>query len=197
MKKALRKICVFCGSSTGANPEYSQAVRALGTVFIKNGLTLIYGGGSVGLMGELARSVLEGGGGVIGVIPERIHRMVEALQLTELHVVENMYERKARMYDLSDAFIVLPGGIGTIEEFFEVYTWYQLGIHLKPFGVLNVSGYFNKLLEFVDHMVGQGFLKPAHRDVLVVEENPQALIARLQEKELVYIAKLSDSTNPL
>jgi len=190
MNKQLQRICVFCGSSSGVNREYSRTVRALGGVFAENELTLIYGGGSVGLMGELARSVLERGGEVIGVIPRRIHEMVEALQLTELHVVENMHERKAKMYDLSDAFIVLPGGIGTIEEFFEVYTWYQLGIHLKPFGLLDICGYFGKLLEFLEHMVAEGFLKPAHRDVLVVEEHPETLIARLREHELAYIDKL-------
>jgi len=190
MKKPLRQVCVFCGSSSGTQPEYGQAVRNLGAVLVSNGLTLIYGGGSVGLMGELARSVLAGGGQVIGVIPKRIHEMVEALRLTELHVVENMHERKAMMYDLSDAFIVLPGGIGTVEEFFEVFTWYQLGIHLKPVGLLNVHGYFDRLLDFVDHMVAEGFLKPEHRDALVVEERPETLIVRLREKELLYIRKL-------
>jgi uncharacterized protein (TIGR00730 family) len=190
MKKPLRKVCVFCGSSSGTQPEYGQAVRNLGAVLVSNGLTLIYGGGSVGLMGELARSVLAVGGQAIGVIPKRIHEMVEALRLTELHVVENMHERKAMMYDLSDAFIVLPGGIGTVEEFFEVFTWYQLGIHLKPVGLLNVHGYFDRLLDFVDHMVAEGFLKPEHRDTLVVEERPETLIVRLREKELLYIRKL-------
>lgn len=190
MKKPLQRICVFCGSSSGVNPEYSQTVRALGTAFVENDLTLIYGGGSVGLMGELARSVLERGGEVIGIIPKRIHEMVEALQLTELHVVENMHGRKAMMYDLSDAFIVLPGGIGTIEEFFEVFTWYQLGIHLKPIGLLDIRSYFGKLLEFVEHMVGEGFLKSAHRNALVVEENPETLIAKLREEDLVYVDKL-------
>jgi len=190
MKKPLRKVCVFCGSSSGTQPEYGQAVRNLGAVLVSNGLTLIYGGGSVGLMGELARSVLAAGGQAIGVIPKRIHEMVEALRLTELHVVENMHERKAMMYDLSDAFIVLPGGIGTVEEFFEVFTWYQLGIHLKPVGLLNVHGYFDRLLDFVDHMVAEGFLKPEHRDALVVEERPETLIVRLREKELLYFRKL-------
>jgi uncharacterized protein (TIGR00730 family) len=190
MNRALKRICVFCGSSSGANPEYLRAVRALGAVFAENHLTLIYGGGSVGLMGELARSVLAGGGEVIGVIPRRIHELVEALQLTELHVVENMHERKAMMYDLSDAFIVLPGGIGTIEEFFEVFTWYQLGIHLKPIGVLNTRGYYDRLLEFLQKVVAEGFLKPAHRDVLVVEECAETLIAKLRVKEPVYVDKL-------
>jgi uncharacterized protein (TIGR00730 family) len=190
MKKPLRQVCVFCGSSSGTQPEYGQAVRNLGAVLVSNGLTLIYGGGSVGLMGELARSVLAVGGQAIGVIPKRIHEMVEALRLTELHVVENMHERKAMMYDLSDAFIVLPGGIGTVEEFFEVFTWYQLGIHLKPVGLLNVHGYFDRLLDFVDHMVAEGFLKPEHRDALVVEERPETLIVRLREKELLYFRKL-------
>jgi uncharacterized protein (TIGR00730 family) len=172
------------------NPEYGRTARALGTVFAENDLALIYGGGNVGLMGELARSVMAGGGEVIGVIPRRIHRLVEAIELTELHVVENMHERKARMYDLSDAFVVLPGGIGTIEEFFEVYTWFQLGIHLKPIGVLNTRGYFGMLLEFVEHMVAEGFLKAAHRNALVVEEQAETLIARLKKHELTYTDKL-------
>ena len=190
MKKPLRQVCAFCGSSSGTQPEYGQAVRNLGTVLVSNGLTLIYGGGSVGLMGELARSVLAGGGEVIGVIPRHIHEMVEALQLTRLHVVENMHERKTLMYDLSDAFIVLPGGIGTIEEFFEVFTWYQLGIHLKPIGLLNMEGYFDELLVFLEKVVAEGFLKPAHRDVLVVEQCPESLIERLRTTQLVYIDKL-------
>ena len=190
MKKPLKQICVFCGSSSGANPEYRRAVRTLGSVFAQNQLTLVYGGGSAGLMGELARSVLNGGGEAIGVIPRRIHEMVEALQLSRLHVVENMHERKALMYDLSDAFIVAPGGIGTIEEFFEVFTWYQLGIHLKPIGVFNIQGYFDKLLESLEVVVSEGFLKPAHRDVLVVEQRADILIAKLQATELVYIEKL-------
>jgi uncharacterized protein (TIGR00730 family) len=190
MNNPLKQICVFCGSSSGANPEYRRAARALGAVFAENKLTLVYGGGSVGLMGELARSVLAGGGEVIGVIPRRIHEMVEALQLTQLHVVENMHERKTLMYDLSDAFIVLPGGIGTIEEFFEVFTWYQLGIQLKPFGLLNIQGYFEELLGFLEKVVAEGFLKPAHRDVLVVEQCSETLIARLKAAELLYIDKL-------
>jgi hypothetical protein len=190
MNNPLKQICVFCGSSSGANPEYRRAARALGAVFAEKKLTLVYGGGSVGLMGELARSVLAGGGEAIGVIPRRIHEMVEALQLTQLHVVENMHERKTLMYDLSDAFIVLPGGIGTIEEFFEVFTWYQLGIQLKPFGLLNIQGYFDELLGFLEKVVAEGFLKPAHRDVLVVEQCPETLIARLKAAELLYIDKL-------
>ena len=190
MKKSLKQICVFCGSSSGANPEYRRAVRTLGSVFVENQLTLIYGGGSAGLMGELARSVVDGGGEAIGVIPRRIHEMVEALQLSRLHVVENMHERKALMYDLSDAFIVAPGGIGTIEEFFEVFTWYQLGIQLKPFGLLNIQGYFDELLGFLEKVVAEGLLKPAHRDVLVVEQCPEILIARLKAAELPYIDKL-------
>jgi uncharacterized protein (TIGR00730 family) len=190
MKRSIERICVFCGSSSGGNPEYERVVRVLGSVIARDDLTLIYGGGNVGLMGHLARAVLTGGGKVIGVIPRRIHEMVETLQLTELHVMENMHERKAKMYDLSDAFIVLPGGIGTIEEFFEVFTWYQLGIHLKPIGLLNTQGYFDKLLEFLENVVAEGFLKPAHRNALVVEELPETLIRRLRRKRLVYVDKL-------
>jgi uncharacterized protein (TIGR00730 family) len=190
MNNPLKQIGVFCGSSSGRSPEYRTAARALGGVFAENELTLIYGGGSVGLMGELARSMLSGGGEVIGVIPKRIHEMVEGLQLTRLHVVENMHERKALMYELSDAFVALPGGIGTIEEFFEVFTWYQLGIHLKPIGLLNIEGYFDELLEFLNKVVAEGFLKPAHRDVLVVEQRSETLIENLRAKKLVYIDKL-------
>jgi uncharacterized protein (TIGR00730 family) len=190
MRQSLKRICVFCGSSTGTTKEYGQAVRKLGRALVEQQSTLVFGGGNVGLMGELARSVMEGGGRVIGVIPRHINERVETLSLTELHVVDNMHERKALMYDLSEAFVVLPGGIGTIEEFFEVYTWYQLGIHLKPVGLLNTRNYFGKLLEFVDHMVAEGFLKTAHRNVLVIEEDPQVLIRRLGRQELRYIEKL-------
>jgi uncharacterized protein (TIGR00730 family) len=190
MKCALRRVCVFCGSSSGGNPEYRRTARGFGVALVENDLSLIYGGGSVGLMGELARSVLGCGGQVIGVIPRRIHETVEALDLTELHVVENMHERKAMMYELGDAFVVLPGGIGTIEELFEVYTWYQLGIHLKPIGLLNTRGYFDRLLDFVQHMVEEGFLKSAHRDALVIEDQADILISSLREHELTYIEKL-------
>ncbi|UCF99694.1 MAG: TIGR00730 family Rossman fold protein [Spirochaetaceae bacterium] len=190
VQNSLKRICVFCGSSSGIDSEYGRRIRELGAFFAENELVLVYGGGSVGLMGELARAVMSLGGKVIGVIPKRIHGMVETPQLTELHVVENMHERKAMMYELSDAFIVLPGGIGTVEEFFEIYTWCQLGIHLKPIGLLNIRNYFDRLLSFVDHMVAEGFLKPAHRNILVIDEHPRVLLARLRDKEITYIEKL-------
>jgi uncharacterized protein (TIGR00730 family) len=186
----LKRICVFCGSSLGNKFEYREKVRELGTILAESAVTLVYGGGSVGLMGELARTVLARKGEVIGVITKRIHRMVESLQLTELHVVDNMHMRKAKMYELSDAFIILPGGIGTIEEFFEVYTWYQLGIHLKPIGLLDIQNYFGKLIDFIDHMAAEGFLKLAHRNTLVIEGDPRSLIAKIREKETTYIDKL-------
>jgi len=190
MDTPLKRICVFCGSSLGTHFEYREKVRELGTVLAESAVTLVYGGGSVGLMGELARSVLARQGKVIGVIPKRIHEMVESIRLTKLYVVDNMHERKAKMYELSDAFIILPGGIGTIEEFFEVYTWYQLGIHLKPIGLLDINEYFGKLIEFIDHMVAEGFLKAAHRNTLVIEEDPRTLIAKIRDKEITYIDKL-------
>jgi uncharacterized protein (TIGR00730 family) len=188
--RTLKRICVFCGSSFGSHGGYQQAVRELGRVLVEGHTTLVFGGGNVGLMGQLASTVLEGGGQVIGVMPKRIHAKVDTLPLTELHVVENMHQRKAMMYDLSDAFVVLPGGIGTIEEFFEVFTWYQLGIHLKPIGLLNSGNYFDKLLGFIDHMVEEGFLKAPHRDTLVIEEDPRTLVGKLADQELIYIEKL-------
>ena len=176
MSRILRRVCVFCGSSTGADPLYGCSVRALGEVFAENGLSLVYGGGNVGLMGELARSVLQRDVEVVGVIPKHIHEAVESLPLSELHVVENMHERKAMIIDLVDAFITMPGGLGTIEEFFEAITWAQLGFHLKPCGLLNVANYFEPVLNLLDHMVVEEFMQRAHRDMIVVDADPVALL---------------------
>ncbi len=176
----MRRICVFCGSSLGLRPAYAEAARATGRLIAERGLGLVYGGGEVGLMGVLANAAMAAGGEVIGVIPEALMRMeVGHPELTALHVVDTMHERKAMMADLSDAFIALPGGIGTLEELFEVWTWGQLGIHPKPLGFLDVDGYYDHLHAFLDHSVSEGFLKDRHRAMAAVESDPAALLDRL------------------
>lgn len=176
----MRRVCVFCGSSSGTRPAYAEAARATGRLIAQRGLGLVYGGGEVGLMGILANAALEAGGEVIGVIPEALMRMeVGHPDLTALHVVATMHERKAMMAELSDGFIALPGGIGTLEELFEIWTWGQLGIHPKPLGFLDVAGYYDALHAFLDHSVGEGFLKARHRAMTAVESDPAALLDRL------------------
>jgi uncharacterized protein (TIGR00730 family) len=176
----MRRVCVFCGSSSGADPAYAEAARAMGRLMAERGLGLVYGGGNVGLMGVVADAALAAGGEVIGVIPEALMRMeVGHTEVTRLHVVGTMHERKAMMAELSDAFIALPGGIGTLEELFEVWTWGQLGLHPKPLGLLDVAGYYGHLHAFLDHTVAQGFLKDRHRAMVAVEAEPTRLLARL------------------
>lgn len=173
----MNKVCVYCGSSSGKNPIYMEAAKLLGRTLAKRNLTLVYGGASVGIMGATANSVLENGGKVIGVIPKSIEQKeVAHKQLTELHVVKTMHERKAMMAELSDGFIALPGGLGTFEELFEILTWAQLGYHSKPCGVLNINGYFDKLIAFVDHAVEEAFVKKVHRDLLFVEDDSDKLL---------------------
>ncbi|HKR63080.1 MAG TPA: TIGR00730 family Rossman fold protein [Thermoanaerobaculia bacterium] len=175
----MRRICVFCGSNVGANGAYVDAARTLGQLFAREGIALVYGGGSVGLMGELADSVLGSGGEVIGVIPHALWaREVGHRGLTDLRIVETMHERKAMMADLSDAFIALPGGLGTLEEIFEVWTWAQLGLHQKPLGFLDVEGFYTPLMHFLDVAMRERFLKDAHRAIAVVERDPEALLRR-------------------
>ncbi|MBC7950381.1 MAG: TIGR00730 family Rossman fold protein [Rhodospirillaceae bacterium] len=178
---SLKHVCVFCGSSMGAKPAYAQAAEALGRLLAQRGLGLVYGGGDVGLMGVLARAALAAGGEVTGVIPEALQKMegVGHLELTNLHVVGSMHDRKALMAELSDAFIALPGGIGTLEELFEVWTWGQLGLHPKPLGFLDVDGYYDHLHAFLDHSQAQGFLRDRHRAMAAVESDPATLLARL------------------
>ena len=176
----MRWVCVFCGSSMGAKPAYAEAARAMGTLIAQRGMGLVYGGGEVGLMGIVANAALAAGGEVIGVIPEALMRMeVGHPRLTELHVVATMHERKAMMAELSDGFIAMPGGIGTLEELFEIWTWGQLGIHPKPLGFLDVAGYYHTLHAFLDHMVTEGFVKDRHRAMTAVETDPATLLDRL------------------
>jgi len=177
-----RKICVFTGSRPGARAEYQEAARQIGHELVERGYGLVYGGGNVGLMTVVADTVLALNGHVTGVIPDRlVEKEVAHCGLSDLRIVPSMHERKAVMAELSDGFIALPGGIGTLEEFFEVLSWAQLGIHNKPCGLLNVSGYFQQLIQFLDNAVDQDFLKPKHRSMLIVEEEPSALLDRFEE----------------
>lgn len=176
----LSRVCVFCGSRKGGNPAYVEAARELGTLLATKGIGLVTGGGKVGLMGVIADAALERGGEARGVIPRALlEREVGHEGMTELHVVETMHQRKAAMAALSDAFIALPGGIGTMEELFEVWTWSVLGIHAKPVGLLNVAGYYDDLLSFLDRSVHEGFFHPAHRARLVSATTPDDILARL------------------
>ncbi|MEP6538432.1 MAG: TIGR00730 family Rossman fold protein [Bryobacteraceae bacterium] len=180
----MKRICVFCGSSLGARPVYAAAARALGSLLAARGIGLVYGGAKVGLMGSLADAAIAAGGKVIGVMPELLVRKEVAHGgLKELHVVKSMHERKAMMADLSDGFIALPGGFGTFEEFCEVLTWAQLGLHSKPCGILNVGGYFDSLLQLFDQSVAEEFLRPAHRAMVVAEEEPGTLVDRLMRHQ--------------
>ncbi|WP_372874617.1 TIGR00730 family Rossman fold protein [Pseudomonas sp.] len=177
----LRSICVFCGASPGAQPIYRQTAADLGRHLAEQGLRLIYGGGAVGLMGVVADSALAAGGEVIGIIPQSLERAeIGHPGLTRLEVVDGMHARKARMVALSDAFIALPGGLGTLEELFEVWTWGQLGYHRKPLGLLDAGGFYGKLGEFLDHQVSQGFVRAQHRAMLQLGESPQALLQLLR-----------------
>jgi uncharacterized protein (TIGR00730 family) len=172
------RVCVFCGSSSG-RVRHVEVAREVGRTLAQRGIGVVYGGGRVGTMGALADGALAAGGSVIGVIPRSlVDWEVAHGNLTELHVVESMHERKALMADLADAFVTLPGGAGTLEELFEVWTWAQLGLHSKPVALLDVDGYFTHLVEMIDHMVEQGFLKPPYRDMLLVDQVLDRLLAR-------------------
>jgi uncharacterized protein (TIGR00730 family) len=180
----MKKICVYCGSNPGLRPEYIAAARFLAEELLARNIGLVYGGAHVGIMGEIANTVLAGGGDVTGIIPKALVDLeVSHKGLSELIIVDSMHERKAMMADLSDGFIALPGGLGTIEELFEVLTWAQLGFHKKPCGLLNASGYYDHLSAFLDHSVSEGFVKDAHRSMLMVEENPITLLDRFASYE--------------
>jgi len=172
----MKRICVFCGSSPGFDPVYLAMARKLGRVILDHGLELVYGGAGIGLMGAIADTVFQGGGVAIGVIPKSIADRVPHIEITEQFVVDSMHERKAKMFDISDAFIALPGGLGTLEEITELLTWAQLGQHRKPCGLVNVGGYYDALLTFLDNVVSQGFMRREHREMLLVSEDPEELI---------------------
>jgi len=184
MPTDITRLCVFCGTNAGTRPEYRTAARELGALLADEGIELVYGGASVGIMGELADAVQEGGGHVTGIIPQQLIQKEAAHRgIQDLIVVASMHQRKSQMADLSDGFIALPGGIGTVEGFLEILTWGQVGIHAKPCGILNIAGYFDALTEFLDHAVAEGFLTQEHRDTGMVESAPRALLERLRAYE--------------
>jgi hypothetical protein len=180
----MQRVCVFCGSSPGARPAYAEATAEVARLLAGEGIGVVYGGGHVGLMGVLADTAMAAGGEVIGVMPQMlVDREIGHTAITELRVVDSMHERKALMADLSDAFVALPGGAGTLEELFEVYTWSQLGLHDKPCALLDVDDYYAGLAAFLDHAVRERFLREEHRAALMVERDPRTLIDRLREFE--------------
>lgn len=171
------KVAVYCGSAPGHSPKYAQAVTELGQYFAQHDIGVVYGGGNVGLMGQIANSVLEAGGEVIGVIPKHLQeKEIAHLELTDLYVVEDMHERKAKMAELADAFVALPGGIGTLEEIFEVWTWAQIGLHSKPCAFYNVDGFYEPLFAMIDGMCEAGFIKKRYADMVIKVHTPDALL---------------------
>lgn len=178
----MKSVCVFCGSNPGNDPVYATGATAMGVEVARRGLTLVYGGGAVGLMGIIANAALEAGGKVHGVIPRALReKEIGHNGLTELEVVDTMHTRKARMAELSDGFIAMPGGIGTFEELFEIWTWGQLGIHTKPLGFLNIGGFYDPLAVFLDNTVDAGFLKQSHRAMAMTDTEPATLLDRMEQ----------------
>ncbi len=193
MTTSIQRLCVFCGSSFGKKAVYLQSAEELGTYLADHNIGLVYGGGNVGLMGAMADAALAAGGEVIGVIPEHLMaREVGHRGLTKLHIVQSMHERKALMADLSDAFLALPGGFGTFDEFCEVLTWSQLGLHQKPCGLLNVKGYYTPLLEMFDHAVAEGFLRPENRAIVLAGETIPELLDAMRAWRPVNVEKWLD-----
>ena len=189
----MKRICVFCGSNKGAKPAYIEAAKSLGKVLVKKNIGLIYGGGKVGLMGVIADEVLASGGEVIGVIPQSlVNREVAHQNVTQMHIVNSMHERKALMADLSDGFMALPGGMGTFDEFCEILTWAQLGIHQKPCGILNIENYFTPLLAMFDHAMREGFLRDTHRALVIEATEPETLLDLLAKHQPQHVEKWLD-----
>lgn len=187
---SMRRLAVFCGANPGLDPVYTQAARSLADVMAAEGIELVYGAGSVGLMGVIADRMLEHGMNVIGVIPQHLMDLeVGHTGIPDLRIVDTMHERKMLMAELSDGFIAMPGGIGTLEEIIEVFTWNQLGIHAKPCGFLNVAGYYDRLFSFLDHAVDAGFLKTVHRESLLIDISPGMLVERMRTEGFEYEGK--------
>ena len=186
----IRRLAVFCGSNPGARPEYIDATRSFGRLLASRGIGIVYGGSNVGLMQVLADAMLDDLGDIIGVIPRMlVEREVANKALTDLRVVDSMHERKAVMAELADGFVALPGGIGTLEEFFEIWTWAQLGMHDKPCGLLNVAGYFDPLLQFLDRAVAEKFVREVHRQMVIVESDPRELLSRFEAYQAPRVVK--------
>ncbi|ODS33128.1 MAG: hypothetical protein SCARUB_01752 [Candidatus Scalindua rubra] len=189
----MKRLCVYCGSNSGGQPDYAIAARQLAHAMISKNYGLVYGGASVGIMGEIADTFLEEGGEVIGIIPKGLFvKEVAHTGLTELREVNSMHERKSLMAELSDGFIALPGGFGTIEEFLEIITWSQLGMHQKPCGLLNVCHYYDKIIEFLNHAVSEHFIKKIHRSMVLIEECPDALLEKFETYKAPEVAKWID-----
>lgn len=176
------RICVYCGSKNGNRVEYIDAAERLGTSLAEKGIGLVYGGGNFGMMGKISSAVIEGGGEVIGVIPETLlKREVPGTELNKVHVVNTIHERKSLMMELSDGFIAMPGGLGTFEEIFEVINWAQLKIHKKPYGFLNTKNYFGKMFDLLNHIADEGFLNKDHKDTILIDETPENLITKIAQ----------------
>lgn len=194
----IKTVCVYCGSSLGNLPVYKEAAEALGKALAAADIGLVYGGGGVGLMGAVADAVMANGGRAVGIIPQLLlDKEVGHRGLTELHVVPDMHKRKQMMADLADAFITMPGGAGTLEELFEVYTWAQLGYHNKPIGLLNVAGFYNPLMAMLQHTADAGFIRAPYLDLLMSEAVPETLVKRLQDHEPVLIDKWAKGRNAI
>lgn len=192
----MKKICIFCGSSSGKNVKHLLAAQKLGKIIVKENLTLIYGGGNIGIMGELANTVLQYNGEVIGVIPEDLVAREAALKdVTELKIVKSMHERKALMAELSDGFIAMSGGIGTLEEFFEIWTWAQLGIHSKPIGLLNINHYYDELIGFIIKSSSEGFVKDENLRMIIIDSDPECLIEKMKNFKPVDVRKWISSVS--
>jgi uncharacterized protein (TIGR00730 family) len=186
----LHTVCVFCAANPGEHPAYVERARAMGRYLAQSGRRVVFGGGRTGLMGALADGALAAGGEIIGIMPKHlVDREVAHTGLTQLHVVDSMQERKALLAELSDGFLAMPGGLGTMEELFEIWTWGQLGLHRKPYGLLEVNGFYAPLLTFLDHAVAAGFIRQPYRDLLVVDTEPAALIARMEAVEPPALAR--------
>jgi uncharacterized protein (TIGR00730 family) len=192
----MKRLCVYCGSRPGGEPAYTEAAKNLAHALVKRKIEVVYGGASVGTMGVLADTVLAEGGHVIGIIPQAVlGREVVHRGLSDLRVVTSMHERKALMAELSDGFIALPGGLGTLDEVFEILTWGQLGLHRKPCGLLNIRDYYRGLIDFLDHGVSEGFITDVHRAMLLVEEEPERLLDQFERYKAPAVAKWVDRTS--
>lgn len=189
----MKRLCIFCGSSTGAHPDYARAATDMGSLLVREKMSLVYGGGGIGLMGTVANAVLEGGGEVIGIIPKALARKEVAHQsLTDLRVVQSMHERKALMAELADGFLALPGGLGTFDEFFEILTWAQLGFHGKPCALLNVNGYFDGMLAFLKHSQQEGFVRQENLDSLLVDTDGPRILDKMNQYQPAPVPKWID-----